>query len=177
MQGFVLTLKLGVGRASLSQRPASAPDPLGSTLSGRSWVTLTKKPFSSLAAADLNIQSQRPRASTEGAGWSPPPPHKSCPSPRLPAPLGLRLRGVIPQKATRDRPPPTNGQKAGRLLHQAGGSWPSQGGSLKKVSGAEPSAIYPLGQMPGPCCLWGSRLKSHIPHPHAPTTAFHSLAQ
>ena len=36
------------------------------------------------------------------------------------------------------------------------------------MSGAEPSAIYPLGQMPGPCCLWGSGLKSHIPHPPRP---------
>lgn len=33
-------------------------DPLGTALSGRSWVTLTKGPFSSLAALDLNIQSQ-----------------------------------------------------------------------------------------------------------------------
>ena len=120
MQGFVLTLKLGVGRASLSQRPASAPDPLGSTLSGRSWVTLTKRPFSSLAAPDLNIQSQRTRASTEGAGWSPPPPHKSCRAPRLPAPLGLRLRGVIPQKATRDRPPPTNGAESWKAAPPGG---------------------------------------------------------
>ena len=42
-------------------------DPLGTALSGRSWVTLTKGPFSSLAALDLNIQSQwAPRAVCRG---------------------------------------------------------------------------------------------------------------
>lgn len=54
--------------------------PLGTALSGRSWVTLTKGPFSSLAAPDLNIQSQwAPGGGLQRVGRKefPPPPCKS----------------------------------------------------------------------------------------------------
>lgn len=77
---FPLMLQRRLGQGAPPGGSQRLRDPLGTALSGRSWVTLTKGPFSSLAALDLNIQSQwAPGGGLQRVGRKevPPPPCKS----------------------------------------------------------------------------------------------------
>lgn len=151
--------KAGGGPARLSPRPAKAQDPRGSTLSRRSWVTLTKGPFSSLAAPDLQIQSRRPGV-YRGGGKEPPPAHKSC------LQDFLRVWVCGSEVSFPRRPPetalhPQTGQGAGRLLRPQAGLGLPWVGALR-VRSRTPCSL-PTG--PDARALLSLALQDKEPHP------------
>lgn len=151
-------------------RRAALGEPLPG-LSGRSWVTLTKGPFSSLAALDLNIQRQWASEAVCRVG------HKGVPpsSPQIPVGLAAfpHLRCDAPgchSSKGHQRPPSacklgTGGRKASPAQGRRGPGLPWVGGSLG--AGAASSALHLLSRTTGIGCLWGLQAGDPRPLPSA----------